>query len=327
MSFKLYPFLLFVLGAVNVFAQPPQIKDGINEKTEEVYNIGEVRGTIKRKAAYLPKPRYPREALEAGADGTIRVEVTIDAEGNVVSAKAVSGNPLLFAVSEEAARKTKFRSNDAATGETGFLTYNYVIQAATWLRIGYDLAVIQKAPTLRPFIVSRIAKAFQPEWKSEHEILGKLAEMRRIEVETENALPNDDRPGFVRRSVPTTMGQAEVRAQIIMPRMNPPTPERTALAQNLVTSLQNRLAGDEANLWKLNLGANLFNAFLLTRNSVEMRNAAQILRRSLDSAPANTPAETLAALRELIGIFENGRRSTETLDELGKAMSVLFKIK
>ncbi len=328
MNFKIFILSLFLLGAVNVFAQPPLIKDDTTEKPEEVYSVGEVRGTIRRKAVFLPKPRYPREALEAGADGIVRVEVAIDADGSVVSAKAASGNPLLLAVSVETALKTKFRRAETAdANETGFITYNFVLEKATWLRIGYDLAVIQKAPTLRPFIVPRIAKAFQPEWTVELETLGKLAEMRRIEIETQDALPTDDKPVFVRKSVPTSMGRAEVRAQILIPKMNPPTTERIALAQNLTAALQSRLAGDEASLWKLNLGANLFNAFALTRNPNESRNAALILRQSLDSAPANTPAETLAALRELIGIFESGRRTVETLNEIGKAMSVLFRIK
>ena len=330
MKFKFFAILLLTLGAVDVFSQAPLIKDGTAEKPEEVLSVGDVLGTIKRKAVYLPKPRYPREAFEAGAEGTVRVEVVIDAEGSVVSAKAVSGNPLLYAISEETARLTKFRRSDAAGApETGFLTYNFVIEKATWLRIGYDLAVIQKAPTMRPFIVSRIAKAFPPDWTGELEILGKLAEMRRVEIETENVSPNSDKPVIVRKSAPNVNGanRSEMRAQIIMPKLYPPTPERIALAQSLMASLQSRLAADELNVWKLNLGANLFNAFALTRNPQQSRNAALILRRSLDSAPANTPAEALAALRELIGIFESGRRTMEAMNEIGKAMSVLFRIK
>lgn len=330
MNFKLFTFLLLALGAANVFAQAPLIKNGTTEKPEEVFSVGEVRGTIKRKAVYLPKPRYSREAFEAGADGTVRVEVTIDAEGSVVSAKAATGNPLLFAASEEAARKTKFRRSDVADEtETGFLTYNFVIEKATWLRIGYDLAVIQKAPTMRPLIVPRIARAFQPDWKEEFELLESLAELRRMEIVTQDAVQPDNKPVLTRRPVPVVpnTGQSEIRAQVFIPRMNPPTPERIALAQNLTAALKNRLAGDEAGLWQINLGANLFNAFLLTRNSSQMSSAAQILRQSLDSAPANTPAEALAELRRIIEIFEKGRRTVETLDEIARAMSVLFKIK
>jgi len=330
MKFKIFGVLLLTLGAVNVFSQAPLIKEGTAEKPEEVYSVGDVLGSIKRKAIYLPKPRYPREAFEAGAEGTIRVEVVIDAEGSVVSAKAVSGNPILYPIAEETARNTKFRRSDAAGApDTGFLTYNFVIEKATWLRIGYDLALIQKAPTMRPLIVWRIAKAFSPEWTSELEILGKLAEMRRVEIETENALPNSDKPVIVRKTAPNGngAGQSEIRAQIVMPKLNPPTPERIALAQNLYAALQTRLAADEANVWKLSLGANIFNAFALARNPNQSRFAALILRQSLDSAPAKMPAEVLTALKELIEIFESGRQTMETPQEIGKAMSVLFRIK
>jgi TonB family protein len=332
MNCRIFAISLFLLGALNVFSQAPLIKDGTAEKPDEVLIVGEVRGTIKRKAVFLPKPPYPREAFEAGADGAVRVEVVIDAEGSVVSAKAVAGNPLLFAAAEETARKTKFRRAEIAADatETGFITYNFAIERATWLRIGYDLAVIQKAPTLRPFMVGRIAKAFQTDWTSELEILGKLAEMRRVEMETQNASPTPgNKPALVRKSVPNPngAGQIEVWAEVFVPKLNPPTIERIALAQNLTALLQSRFAADEANLWRLNLGANIFNAFQLTRNPSESRNAALILRQSLDGAPAGTPAEALAALRQLIEILESGRRSVETMNETGKAMSVLFRIK
>lgn len=330
MKFKFFAVSLLFLGAVNAFSQAPAIKDNTTEKPEEILSVGEVRGTIKRKAVFLPKPRYPQEALEAGADGTVKVEVAIDAEGSVVTAKAISGNPLFFAVSEETARRTKFRRAPIAdAAETGLIIYNFAIEKASWLRIGYDLAAIQKAPTMRPLSVPRIAKTFPTDWTSELEILGKLSEMRRAEIETQNASPVDDKPVIVKRSAPSVngQGQAEMRAQILMPKLNPPTPERTALAQSLMSLLQSRLAADEANLWRLNLGAALFNASALTRYPNESRRAALLLRQALDGAPANTPAEALAALRELIEIFESGRRSVETINETGKAMSVLFRIK
>src|SRR5215203_2537110 len=113
-GFFILMVLVFAFVASGVFAQTgsvPVLKDNsIPASGEEIYQIGDVRGTIRRKAVFLPKPPFPREALEAGADGTVKVEVVIDGEGSVVSAKAVSGNPLLYAVSEETARKTNFRS-------------------------------------------------------------------------------------------------------------------------------------------------------------------------------------------------------------------------
>lgn len=336
MNLKIFTVLisLFLLFAGNNFAQTnaPVLKDNSNGDAEEGYQIGEIRGSVRRKAVLLPKPLYPREALEAGADGAVKVEIVIDTEGTVISAKAVSGHPLLYPTAEETASKTKFRRTDSPDPnfrEAGTLTYNFAIEKAGWLRIGFDLAAIQKAPTLRPFIVPRVARAFQPDWTEEHALLGKLTEMRRAEVENPNNMPNSDNPVFVRKNIPPQNGtlQSEIRGEIRISIPNPPTGERIALAQNLIALLQSRLASDPSSLWKFNTGTNLIKAFEIGRNPNESRNAAQILRQSLDTAPPEIPAETRGALQKLIEIFESGRRTMDMISEQSRAMSALFNSK
>jgi outer membrane biosynthesis protein TonB len=61
-------------------------------------------GVLNGKAIRLPRPGYPPIARSAHASGTVVVQVTIDEWGAVSSAHAVSGHPLLMAVSVEAAR-------------------------------------------------------------------------------------------------------------------------------------------------------------------------------------------------------------------------------
>src|SRR6185436_5008901 len=51
-------------------------------------------GVLNGKAISLPKPAYPPIARQAHASGTVVVQVTIDENGNVISAAAVSGHPL-----------------------------------------------------------------------------------------------------------------------------------------------------------------------------------------------------------------------------------------
>jgi len=334
MNFRICLFILslFIFGAGNAFSQnsAPVLKDNSVE-TEEVYKIGDVRGNIKRKAVLLPKPPFPREALEAGADGIVKVEVVIDAEGNVVSAKAVSGHPLLFASAEETARRTKFRGIETAdknVKETGILNYNFAIEKAGWTKIAYDLSVIQKAPTLRFFNVPRIARAFDPNWTGEHEILGKLAEMRRVEVETQNTV--SDKPVFVRKSAPNSGGalQSSIKAEIRLPIPNPPTGERIALSQSLTASLQSRLASNESDLWKFNLGVNLAKTFEVARDPNGSRNAAQILKQFAETAPTDISAESLTALQKLIEILENeARREAKPSNEIVKSLTIIFRSK
>jgi periplasmic protein TonB len=56
----------------------------------------------------LVKPPYPPAAKAVRASGAVNVQVTIDENGNVISASAVSGHALLRGAAESAARASKF---------------------------------------------------------------------------------------------------------------------------------------------------------------------------------------------------------------------------
>jgi len=88
-------------------------------------------GVLNGKAISLPKPAYPPIAKAAHASGTVVVQVLIDENGSVVSAKAISGHPLLQAVAVGAARQAKF-SPTKLSGQpvkvTGVIQYNFVAQ-------------------------------------------------------------------------------------------------------------------------------------------------------------------------------------------------------
>jgi protein TonB len=88
-------------------------------------------GVLNGKAISLPKPPYPAIAKQAHASGTVVVQVTIDENGGVISAHAVSGHPLLQAVCVSAARQARF-SPTKLSGQpvkvTGVITYNFVAQ-------------------------------------------------------------------------------------------------------------------------------------------------------------------------------------------------------
>lgn len=86
-------------------------------------------GVLNGKAISLPKPAYPPIAKAAKAAGTVVVQVVVDERGNVISAHAVSGNPILRTAAVEAARGAKF-SPTKISGQpvkmTGVITYNFV---------------------------------------------------------------------------------------------------------------------------------------------------------------------------------------------------------
>lgn len=85
-------------------------------------------GVINGKATYLPKPAYPAAARAAKASGAVYVEVLVDEQGNVISAVAVSGDPLLRASAEEAAKGAKFSPtllSGTPVKVKGVLVYNF----------------------------------------------------------------------------------------------------------------------------------------------------------------------------------------------------------
>ncbi len=88
-------------------------------------------GVLNGKALVLPKPAYPEFARAAHASGTVVVQVLISEEGDVISAKAISGHPLLQAASVAAAREAKFtptRLGGMPVKVSGVIQYNFVAQ-------------------------------------------------------------------------------------------------------------------------------------------------------------------------------------------------------
>ena len=73
-------------------------------------------------------PLYPTFARNINAEGQVVVDVEIDEQGNVTSAKAVSGHTLLRNAAEDAARKSKFKpamTDGKAVKATGQIFYNF----------------------------------------------------------------------------------------------------------------------------------------------------------------------------------------------------------
>lgn len=86
-------------------------------------------GVLNGKAIVLPKPPYPPAARAVRAAGSVTVQVLVDENGNVVSATAVSGHPLLRTAATNAAKSAKFSPTKLAgvpVKVSGVITYNFV---------------------------------------------------------------------------------------------------------------------------------------------------------------------------------------------------------
>lgn len=111
---------------------PPPPPPGVNQNTGTKKITAPISGgVLNGKATSLPPPVYPPIAKAAHASGTVTVQVLVDEEGKVVTARAVSGHPLLQAAAVQAARQARF-SPTKLSGQpvkvTGVIIYNFVAQ-------------------------------------------------------------------------------------------------------------------------------------------------------------------------------------------------------
>lgn len=114
--------------AANDNTDPKQDEPSRTPTTTEPGRAPISGGVLNGKAISLPAPEYPAIAKQARASGAVAVQVIIDENGSVISARAVSGHPLLQAAAVAAARQAKF-SPTLLMGEpvkvNGVIVYNF----------------------------------------------------------------------------------------------------------------------------------------------------------------------------------------------------------
>ena len=108
---------------------PPTSARASASKEDVKLPVLRISEDVLRKAAMaLPEPEYPANAELARASGPVQVELIIDQNGVVTTARAVSGNPMLFDSATSAASKARFLMSafsDRPTSVYSVLTYNF----------------------------------------------------------------------------------------------------------------------------------------------------------------------------------------------------------
>jgi periplasmic protein TonB len=88
-------------------------------------------GILNGKALNLPMPSYPDAAKRARVSGVVEVEVVIDINGKVISAKALRGPGMLQQAAEMSAKQARFTPT-LLSGQpmkvVGIITYNFTLQ-------------------------------------------------------------------------------------------------------------------------------------------------------------------------------------------------------
>ncbi|HVF30214.1 MAG TPA: tetratricopeptide repeat protein [Pyrinomonadaceae bacterium] len=83
-------------------------------------------------ALRMVTPTYALTAQRANVEGKVTVEVEMDVEGNVVSAKSTAGPQMLRGSAEDAARRSKFKPgmyNNKPIKSKGTIIYNFSLRA------------------------------------------------------------------------------------------------------------------------------------------------------------------------------------------------------
>jgi TonB family protein len=117
---------VFAVLAVSVFTTVAHAQDSQSPDVPKVIRKsgGVLQGTATKRVA----PTYPPLAKAARVGGSVVVEVTLDEEGGVMAARAVSGHPLLKDAAVTAARGWKFKPT-LLQGEPvkviGTITFNF----------------------------------------------------------------------------------------------------------------------------------------------------------------------------------------------------------
>lgn len=130
-----------VVEAIKQAKFDPAIKDGqpvksiafVGSTFDPFEGSGDKRivksGVLTGRALRLPKPEYPGAARASRASGAVPVRVVVDETGNVFTAEAISGHPLLRASAVNSACGAKFAPTviDGKTVRiTGIITYNFM---------------------------------------------------------------------------------------------------------------------------------------------------------------------------------------------------------
>ncbi len=102
----------------------------VAQGSEPLKRINVSGGVLQGSAVIRPQPAYPADAKAARVSGPVRVNVTVNEVGEVASAEAASGHPMLRDAAVTAARQWKFKPTEIsgqAVKVSGTLAFNFTL--------------------------------------------------------------------------------------------------------------------------------------------------------------------------------------------------------
>jgi TonB family protein len=313
--------LVLVINISGISAQSPEIPKQIS------------KGVVNGSAVSLPKPSYPAAAKAVNASGIVNVQVLIDEEGNVVSASAVSGHPLLRAAAEQAARGAKFKKTllqGQPVKVNGVIIYSFVMPMS-FTQIGYELAFAEKSsPLPENFPSVSIASNLPKDWEKEKSEIfaigdfisaqnstGKSEPLREQDTsetkipeakkQTDSAATPAPKGTFIIDPLPRTSGVSFATVEIKDP---------VQTLKNIQTEIENRLSGDKRNLWNFRLGRILGSIAAEINTGEKVLINVTELNRLIADAPSNVPDSTINRAKEIVVFSQQGVLDAEMKNRL-----------
>jgi len=274
MRIKFFFLILLILGIGLSDISAQEDAGGAPASQNPKQTLG---GVLNGKATNLVKPPYPAAARAVRAEGAVNVQVTIDESGNVISASAVSGHPLLRAAAVQAARSSKFSPTmlaGQAVKVTGIIVYNFVLPKT---------AETRESEKLIPLGLAMFLTAMKD-------------------------LPSDEESARILRDLgnelPATM-KAE-KSQFDKLARAKSTSEKSKIADDIIASMRKDVTGTDA--WIIDLGKQwgsaIGEAFKITdseyrRDRQNFIKSLQGMNWLLESPPKDISEETLDKIRAI----------------------------
>jgi TonB family protein len=308
-------FLVVLSLGISGFAQE-------NQSVPKTINGGVLNG----KATQLAKPAYPAAAKAVNASGGVNVQVTIDEEGNVIAASAISGHPLLRAASVEAAQASKF-SPTLLSGQpvkvTGVIFYNFVTDMSL-TQIGF--AIGAAAANYNPgFPANTIRFSLPNDWTDARQITESLVNKQNFdgfeqskakaaaEMKNSEALKNSEAPKNTepRRGVAFVLGN---RAELVEVKES-----YESLLTSLSETIKSHLSGNDAEKWKFALAVAVGKTQVQLEDDAKLRQNLAELKQFITNAPPNVSSSLLAELQKIAALDGDNE-----LDEADKTQIANF---
>lgn len=276
-------------------------------------------GVLNGKAVSLPKPPYPPAARAVNAEGAVSVQVLIDEEGNVASANAISGHPLLRAAAVEAARRAKFSPTllmGTPVKVSGVITYNFV-GSVTTAGIGYEIAFAERSGSFTPYVFPKSLAARMPdEWTVEKSVLEGLSFEKTVPAESVKQIESPSVPA----PAPAANSDEAIKKLLIEKytvvadpayQTGKLTPASIESLRRLQSDIRTKLAADQKSEWHFRVGISLgvLAAEISDVNKTSF-NMAEIEQLTA-AAPLGVPENVTFALTRFIEFCKTSDGSSE----------------